>query len=216
MSLIYIKEAGSGAKIGLWHITEEVEELVRIKSLTEDDRQKLLSFSHEHRKKEWFSARILLEQLGREKNSEIVYDEHNKPFLKNSKKHISLSHSHDLLAVILDDNETGIDIELIKPNVERIKEKFMSDTELKTLQKENLAEQLTLFWCVKESLYKLYGKKKLTFKEDLLLEPFEYSGKGNIRAAILLGGIKRKFVLHYEKITVDTRDYMLTYVVNEV
>lgn len=214
MSLLYIKEAGRTGKLGLWHITESVEELLKMKKFSEEDLFQLNSFYYEHRKKEWLVSRILTEKILGE-NAEIFYDEHNKPFLKNSKKHISLSHSHELLAVIIDDKETGIDIEQIKPNVLKIKEKFMSDAELKALEKEHKAEELTLCWCVKESLYKLYGKKKLTFKENLFVEPFEYLGRGNIRGAIILGSVKTKYILHYEKISTDGKNYMMTYIIND-
>jgi phosphopantetheinyl transferase len=193
-----------------------VDELLKMKAFSKEDMVRLNSFSYEHRKKEWLVSRILAEKaLG--ENSEIFYDEHTKPFLKNSKKHISVSHSHNLLAVIIDDKETGIDIELIKPNVLRIKHKFMNDAELKAIEKGHKEEELTLYWCVKESLYKLYGKKKLSFKENLMVEPFEYLGKGNIRADIIHPGHagKKKFELHYEKISAEGKDYMLTYIVNE-
>ena len=214
MPLRYIKEAGAKGKIGIWHITEPVEILLKMKKFSAEDLSQLNSFSYEHRKKEWLVSRILAEKMF-SGNVEIIYDEHSKPFVKNSKKHISLSHSHNLLAVIIDDKETGIDIELIKANVLKIKEKFMSDAELKALEKGHKEEEITLYWCVKESLYKLYGKKKLVFKENLFVEPFEYLAKGKILGEIILDSEKRKYILHYEKISAEGKDYMMTYVLNE-
>jgi 4'-phosphopantetheinyl transferase len=42
-------------------------------------------------------------------------------------KHISISHSHDKLAIIVNEKEaTGIDIELIRDKVLKIKHKFLS------------------------------------------------------------------------------------------
>ncbi|MBI4946562.1 MAG: 4'-phosphopantetheinyl transferase superfamily protein [Bacteroidetes bacterium] len=221
MPLYNIEQVRNNGKIGIWHITESLDELLKMKQLSEVDLFVLNSFSYEHRKKEWLTARILAEQLSNEKDIRIIYDEHNKPFLKNSKKHISISHSHNLLAIILDEHETGIDIELIKTKVLRIKEKFMSAAELKSLQKENMVEQLTVYWCAKESLYKLYGKKELAFKENLAVEPFRYSAdKGIIRGWINKSSTKRSFTLQYEKlnpIAIGSGDdsYMLAYVINE-
>ena len=74
---------------------------------------------------------------------------------------------------------------------------------------------LTLYWCAKESLYKLYGKKNLRFKENLFVEPFEYLGKGKIKAEIILDSMKSKYILRYEKISSGDKNYMFTYVVNE-
>jgi phosphopantetheinyl transferase len=185
-----------------------------MKKFSSEDLAQLNSFTYEHRKKEWLVSRILADKL-MGGNAEIIYDENNKPFLHRCQKHISLSHSHNLLAVIIDEKETGIDIELIKPNVLKIKDKFMSEAELKAIEKGHKKEELTLYWCVKESLYKLYGKKKLTFKENLIVEPFEYLAKGNIRADIIYDSMKRKFELHYEKLSVEGKDYMMTYILNE-
>ncbi len=214
MALLYIKEVGKTGRVGLWRITETMNELLAMKNFSLEDLSRLNSFSYEHRKKEWLVSRILAEKILGEA-TEIIYDEHNKPFLKNSKKQISLSHSHDLLALIVDDKETGIDIELIKPNVLRIKEKFISDAELKALERGHKEEELTLYWCAKESLYKLYGKKQLRFKENLFVEPFEFLGKGKIMGEIILGSERRKYILHYEKISVEGKDFMMTYVLNE-
>ena len=91
----------------------------------------------------------------------------------------------------------------------------MSDEELNSLQKENLEEQLTVFWCAKESLYKLYGKKELAFKENLLVEPFQYSGKGIIKGRIKKSAIQKSYSLQYEKLNLGDDNYMLAYIINE-
>ena len=215
MPIFNIQDVLRTGKFGIWHITESLDELLKMKQVSEEDSSVLKSFSYEHRKKEWLVSRILTEQLLREKNIRIIYDEHNKPFLKDSDKHISISHSHNLLIVILDEHETGIDIEFITTKILRIKEKFMSDEELNSLQKENLEEQLTVFWCAKESLYKLYGKKELAFKENLLVEPFQYSGKGIIKGRIKKSAIQKSYSLQYEKLNSGDDNYMLAYIINE-
>ncbi|MEK6616384.1 MAG: 4'-phosphopantetheinyl transferase superfamily protein [Bacteroidota bacterium] len=203
-------------KLGIWHITESVDELLKMKFFSKEDVSQLNSFSYEHRKKEWLVSRILAEKLTGEKDTQIIYDEHGKPCLENSTLHISLSHSHNLLAVIIDKQETGIDIELIKPKVIRIKEKFMNEAELNSLQKENQEEQLTIYWCAKESLYKLYGKKELVFKKHLLIEPFQYSEKGIIMGWIKNTSVNKSFALQYEKLNSGNDNYMLAYIINHV
>jgi phosphopantetheinyl transferase (holo-ACP synthase) len=215
MPLFCKKEISASSKIAIWNITESLEDFLKMKQFSPDDLSVMNIFSYEHRKKEWLVARILAEQLSGEKNLRIIYDEHNKPFLENSKKHTSISHSHNFLAVILDNKETGIDIELIKPKILRIKEKFMSNEELNLLQKENLEEQLTVYWCAKESLYKLYGKKELAFKENLSIEPFQYSGKGIIKGWIKKSLFQKSFQLQYEELNSGDDNYMLAYVINE-
>jgi len=73
-------------------------------------------------------------------------------------------------------------------------------------------EQLYVYWGAKETLYKIYGKRALHFKEDLLIEPFEYKGKGVINGCISIGEMKETYLLQYEKIC----DYMLVYVLKEI
>jgi len=33
--------------------------------------------------------------------------------------------------------------------------------------------KMCIYWCAKESLYKWYGKKNLSFKDNIFIEPFE-------------------------------------------
>lgn len=215
MSLFKKWTAGRGGKAGIWHITESLEQLLGEVRLPPAELKALDAFSYEHRKKEWLAARILTEQLSAEKNTRIIYDEYNKPYLQSSKIHISLSHSHNLLAVILDDGPTGIDIELIKPKILAIKEKFMAPAELGSLHPDNLAEQLTVYWCAKEALYKLYGKKELTFKENLPVEPFHLSDKGILKGWIKNAAVHKRFSLQYEKMSSGSESYMLAYIIGQ-
>ena len=212
MPLIEIKEVGKQGKLGLWSISESAADLLKLKKFTEEDLTGLNSFSQEQRKKEWLAARILAERLTGEKKTSILYDANNKPFISGSKRHISISHSHGLLAVILDASETGIDIELVSAKIEKIKHKFMSEDELNALSTEQHQEQLTVYWCAKEALYKLYGKKELEFKRDTMIEPFQYSAKGIIRGWIKNSLMNKRFSLKYEKINHDGDQYMLVYV----
>ena len=214
MGLFLNRKIGGKGKLSIWHISESVSELLGMSVFREEELLQMNSFSRDQRKKEWLISRMLIKKITRAKDAEIIYDDSNKPFLKNSKQSISISHSHNLLAVVIDDKETGIDIECIKPNVLRIKEKFMSDDELKAMGTGFEKEKLTLYWCAKESLYKLYGKKKLAFKQNLFVEPFEYMQKGIIIGKISIGSMKKTLTLHYEKIFVESKEYMMAYVVN--
>lgn len=212
MPLLTIKDVGKSGKLGLWHITEPISELMSLRKFSGEEAIILAGFSHEHRKKQWLVARILIEKLSGEKGTSIIYDQFNKPSLKDSRFHISISHSHDLLVIIYNASETGIDIELVKPKVVSIKEKFMSASELRALEEDCLPEQLTVHWCVKEALYKLYGKKELTFKENLIVEPFLYSEKGQIRGWIKNSVMQKCFNLQYEKLVLGTDNYAMAYV----
>ncbi len=152
---------------------------------------------------------LLKELFGRE--IEPQYTPEGKPFLNSENCHISLSHSHDMLAVIVNSEEaTGVDIELIRDKVLKIKHKFLSEKELK-FAGENV-EKLIVYWACKEALYKLYGMKEVDFIENLHVEDLVLKEKGEISAEIGLQHFHKKYRLHYEKL----KDYMLVYVLNEV
>jgi phosphopantetheinyl transferase (holo-ACP synthase) len=141
----------------------------------------------------------------------LSYNTEGKPFLKSEKCHISISHSHDKLVIICNTKyDTGVDVELIRDKVLKIKDKFLSQVELDEA-KENV-EKLIIYWAAKETLYKVYGLKEVEFAKHLFVHPFELKTQGQISGEINLESFRKKFNLHYEKL----EDYMLVYVLNEL
>ena len=51
---------------------------------------------------------------------------------------------------------------------------------MKSLQPKTRMEHLSVYWGAKEALYKAYGRKKLEFKQHILVEPFKYNLKKGI------------------------------------
>lgn len=144
-------------------------------------------------------------------NTEITHNSDGKPFLKNNPAHISISHSHDKLAVIINEkNETGIDIELIRDKVLRIQHKFLSQQELE--QTNNDVQKLIIYWACKESLYKYYSKKEIDFIHHFYIHPLGHSDTGKIIGEIKLPHFAKKVKLHYEKLD----DYILAYTLDEI
>ena len=68
---------------------------------------------------------FVINELLQHKN-ELNYNENGKPYLINDSRHISISHSHEKLVVIMNElEETGIDIEIIRDKILNIKHKFL-------------------------------------------------------------------------------------------
>ena len=144
------------------------------------------------------------------KPCELFYSEEGKPFLQSENCHISISHSHDKLVILCNSiSPTGIDIELIRDKVLKIKDKFLSAEELKSAG--NNIEKLIVYWAAKEALYKLYGLKEVEFARNLYIHPFELHYEGILSGEIRMETFQKKAELHYEKL----EDYMLVYVLNE-
>ncbi len=140
----------------------------------------------------------------------LAYTNEGKPYLENKSCHISITHSHDKLAIMVNDRQTtGIDIELIRDKVLKIKHKFLSADELK--QANDDVQKLITYWSCKEALYKFYSKKEVDFVEHLYIEPFS-GDSGETIGQIKIDTFNKKIQLHFEK----TDDYMLTYTLNEL
>jgi 4'-phosphopantetheinyl transferase len=153
-------------------------------------------------------AQHLLTELLKPKSFILRYNEFNKPFLEGEDRHISISHSHNKLAICVNDREnTGIDIELIRDKVLNIQKKFLSPEEMGFAT--NDVDKLLTIWAGKEALYKVYGNKELVFARDIGVS--DPSG-GPITGTLHFGGETRKFRLVAENID----NYKMVYVLNEL
>jgi 4'-phosphopantetheinyl transferase EntD len=61
----------------------------------------------------------------------------------------------------------GVDVERVSPRVQRIKNRFLTEQEQVIVGATDA--DLMLAWSVKEAVYKMYGSKKLLFKEHIRL-----------------------------------------------
>lgn len=149
--------------------------------------------------------------LGNDK-ANILYEKNGRPHLEDRSAHISISHSHDKLAILFSFNErhVGVDVELIRDKVLKIKEKFLSPPELQHLQNASV-DIYILYWAVKEAVYKAAGKEGLIFSEEILVEPFQFNANGGlVRARVQRADLQKNFTLHYQK----AEDYILAYTDN--
>ena len=138
----------------------------------------------------------------------LYYDVHNKPHLDKVKGYISISHSHDKLAILYNKKEnTGVDIELLRDKVLGIQHKFLNDAERKAA--DNNIEKLITYWASKETLYKIYGKKGVDFKKHLFVEAIH---NDEIKGHIRVQGYSAIYALRKEKID----DYILVFAQHEI
>jgi 4'-phosphopantetheinyl transferase len=173
----------------LWKVEEPVDYFYsHIGNLSPAAKDELDSIHHEKRRLEWLSVRWLLMNILKEYGLPIERldkDEHGKPYLIESSLHLSISHAFPYVAAIVDPYEpTGVDIEVPKGKIIHIAKKFMHANEL-IHAKEDIY-QLTLYWCAKEALYKIFGRKQLQFSRDLLIDPIENRGAVDINGKIIV------------------------------
>ena len=156
--------------IAIWEITETLEELLQLSNTIS-----AADFNTKKRKKEWIASRLLLNEIN--PNYSISYNAFGAPELNNG-SYISISHSKGLAAIIISQQQVGIDIEEISEKALRVSSKFVSINNLKALT----AEKATLIWCCKEAVFKWHQKGEVDFIADIKLHPFESMEKGEIIA----------------------------------
>lgn len=158
--------------VRIWKITESYSELSKGINLKPENLDRVLGMKSELHQRGFLSVRHLL-NLFRYSDQDLFYDDNGKPHLKDG-KHISITHSFTFAAVIVSNVKVGIDIEKQREKIKRIAKKFV-DYEFDYLKSnsESYTKKLTVIWCVKESLYKLFATPGLSFKQHTLVIPFE-------------------------------------------
>ncbi len=209
MGLVYQKQVADRTTFALWKIEETAEELFSQLQLKTHEKDYLETLNNGKRNLHWLGTRVLLRKmLNTDSYIDVDTDEHGKPFLKNFPQHISLSHSFDYAAVMIsEDREVGIDIELVKRKIERVALKFMSPEEMAFIDELNRVEHLYICWCAKEAVYKLHGKKNVSFLQHIRLDPFRCCEAGRFEASLKTPELNKTFKVGYEKY----ENYMLGY-----
>ena len=157
-------ECAFGAELYFWEITESVEELAGLLP----DGVGLLDeacgrFKSVQRRREWLAARVLLQNTAYSGRG-IVYDTNGAPMLHGGGKHISISHTGNIVAIAVSDTRIGLDIETGERNAFAVARMFLKENEMESLGNGGCVEALRL-WTVKESAFKLASEKVTVLKE---------------------------------------------------
>jgi len=210
MPLILKKHLAPEGVVGVWHIEEDIEYFKERVELTDGEMKEWEPLKGK-RKIEWLASRYLLHLLSeRTTRGQLLKDEFGKPYLEDSEYAISLSHSHEKVAVIAAPKSVGIDIQVHVDKIERIGHKFVNSAEAEFIQNpKHYLQYLHIIWGAKECLFKSYGKKELKFKEHMNVSPFKFSGINPVQftATLKKEDFKSDYNLHFEFI----KNYYLVY-----
>lgn len=167
----------------VWKLNETTEELMALVNLDENDIETLSNITHDAKKKEYLAGKnaimhmCVLEKIPFEG---IEKDENGKPFLKNLPYEMSLTHTVDYIGVVFSKTKpVGIDIEKPRNQIFKVLNRLCVASEISWVSED--LEKATILWSAKEALYKLYGKRKVDFKENLLLEENKNGLTGKIK-----------------------------------
>lgn len=204
MPLYKIDSIGKESAVGIWHI-QETEEALAYEAF-EQCPEELVS---QQKRLEWLAGRALIKKLVETYHlpyAGILKDEFGKPYLRELSHHISLSHSYPFVAAQIDPSQSvGIDLEQPKKKLLTIASRVLSPEEL-----ENAGTDIVkhcVYWCAKETMYKMYGKRGLHFSNQLNIEPFSLAENGLLKGMITAINQKLAVNLNY---TIE-KDFVLVY-----
>ena len=126
----------------------------------------------------------------------ITYDLDGKPIL-NSEFNISISHSHEIAALVISNNlKFGMDVQFKESKILNIKNKFLNEFEKLNIVGDPSIDILTMIWTSKESIYKAIGLKGISFSENIKIDKFTVKDKIG-KGYYINGAEKVKFDLRF-------------------
>ncbi len=181
---------------GIWKITEDEQTLLR---QVKDYESISDTITHPEKRLEFIAGRVLarnvLESLGKPFEG-VTKDVFGKPFFKQNTYQLSLSHSFPYVAALADIRKSvGIDLEQVKKKLLKIGPRVLHPLELQDAGNDETKH--CIYWCAKEALVKIYGKKDLVFSEHLFIDPFKPEKEGILNGKIITNKTETVIPLQY-------------------
>ncbi|MEO1263041.1 MAG: 4'-phosphopantetheinyl transferase superfamily protein [Bacteroidota bacterium] len=210
MALWYEKHWQNGHQIGIWKIEETETYFLDRLDLHVSEANELAKMKG-RRRLEWLASRYLVHLMFSDDPAwdriPMLKDEFGKPHLNDAEFQVSFSHSHEFVAVILGNMTVGIDIQKFVPKITALERKFMREKESTSLLERTRLEHLHIYWGAKEALYKCYGRRRLDFKKNILVEPFDYQEFGQTTGQVVKDDFEQSYAITFMK----TGNYFLVY-----
>ena len=211
MGLYLKKKLDNEAEIGVWQITETEDELKELSSTPSDEMEEISFIRSESLRKQRLAVRALLNTMFDDKVY-LSHHDNGKPYIENNPVNISITHTAKYVAVILHEEENvGIDIESLDRDFSVVEKKALSEDEIDDLEDEKRNEQLAIYWCAKEAIFKLLSRYNVDFAEQIEIERFRLRGEGELEATFSAKDEEEEFDLEY--ITFDR--HVLVWVVGD-
>ena len=203
MALYLIKDLDDDyhSRVGVWQITESEEELRALSSVPSDEMEEISYIKSESLRKQKLAVRCLLDAMFEEKVY-LSHHDNGKPYIENSAMNISITHTTRYVAVILNPtDEVGIDCESLDRDFSAVRKKALSEDEIEEvdeIDEEQRNEQLALYWCAKEAVYKMISQYGVDFAEQIEIDDFRMRGEGELVATFTdKDGFEEEYELEY-------------------
>lgn len=171
----------------------------------------LATISHPKKRMEWKGARLAIKAAL--ECIQLPYpgfykDSHGKSHAMDGVGFVSLTHHGDLAAAIYHkEMPVGIDLERVREKTVPLGPKYLDPEEMDFLGNDPFLYSLA--WSVKESIFKCQGRKGISLRKNILLQPFTSTDrviKGRIYGTDFADH-------HYTVQVISENDVILTYTV---
>lgn len=157
------------------------------------------------RQAEWIVGRILVKRLCGQFDIEykgIEKHETGKPYLIDHNAQIAISHSFPIACAMIHlEKPCGIDMEMPREKHRLVQHKFLHKSEM--MYKDDL-KNLCAIWCAKEVIYKLFGRRYLSLKDEISIT---IENEHLMKGEILKKGYENTHQIHYSWV----KDYLLAF-----
>ena len=198
MALYLRKKLDNKAEIAVWQVTETEEELKSITSVPTDEMEEISLFRSESQRKQKLAVRALINEVFEDKMY-LNHHDNGQPYLENCATNISITHTEKYVAIIIhDEEEVGIDVESLDRDFSVVEQKALSEDEIDDLEKDKRNEQLAIYWCAKEALFKRMALNRVVYSEQIEVEKFNVRKEGELEATFIhKDGHEEDFELEY-------------------
>ena len=187
MALYLIKDLDDDyhSRLGVWQITESESELRSLTSIPSDELEEISYIKSESLRKQKLAVRALLDAMFDDKVY-LSHHDNGKPYIENCATNISITHTDRYVAVILNETEeVGIDCESLDRDFSAVEKKALSEDEIDDLDDDRRNEQLAIYWCAKEAVFKKVSRYNVDFAEQIEVEEFNLRGEGELEATFI-------------------------------
>ena len=134
-----------------------------------EDVASAMRFQNEKRRREHLAwRRIVRRELGA--GAHIDYNDVGAPVVDVEDRWISVAHGGESVAVAIADKPVGVDIESLDRDFDRVAPRYMTEAEIALSDDKRWA---CFVWCAKEAMYKLYGRRGVELRGELMVDSFD-------------------------------------------
>jgi len=198
MPLISIEKIETDVTLGLWQITESVDEFLKLNPNLDFAYNSISLYRSEARKRESLAIYTLLYKLTGNSKLQIEHNSNGKPIVDGL--NVSISHTKGYAALIISKTKNvAVDIEYVSSRISKIVDKFIRKDE-----DASCLEYQLINWSTKEAVYKFYSEQNLQYFE-MRLKPYDMRPYGIIEVE----NLKKEFLTHVNYRI--NKYYVLTY-----